>query len=143
MNACFGSQEGTLAPDFVTQVGSLSYFNQPRRQFVVICQPRGHFNALFGSQEGASACVLAPKRALQHAFWLPRGHFSMRFGTQEGTLVCIFQQLGHWWPFLATNKLRGLTRRSPLFLTSQCTLGSVVIRLHWRASGPCCDCSAT
>ena len=85
-------------PDFVTQEGSLSCFNQPRGQFVVFCQSRGHFNALFGSQEGASARVLAPKMVLQRAFWLPRGHFSKHFGTQEGTLVCIFQQLGHCPP---------------------------------------------
>ena len=48
----------------------------------VFCQPRGHFNALFGSQEGTSARVLAPKMALQRVFWLPRGHLSTRFGTQ-------------------------------------------------------------
>ena len=33
--------------------------------------------------------VLAPKRALQHTFWLKRGHLSAHFDSQEGTLAYI------------------------------------------------------
>ena len=52
----------------------------------------------FGSQEGTlvfwlpggHSRVLAPRRALYHAFWLQIGHFIMHFGSQEGTLVCVF-----------------------------------------------------
>ena len=48
----FGSQEGTLAHVWLPRGGSLSCFNQPKGQFRVFCQPRGHFGARFDSQEG-------------------------------------------------------------------------------------------
>ena len=53
-----GQKEGHFSMRLGSQESSLSCFNQPRVQFSVFCQPRGHFGILF---------------------WLPRGHFSIRF----------------------------------------------------------------
>ena len=85
----FGSQEGTLARVFATQEGSLSCFNQPRGQFIVFCQPRGHLSVCFGSQEGTLAHVFATKE----------GTLARVFAIQEGSLSCFNQPRGQFIVF--------------------------------------------
>lgn len=100
-------QQASLSNN-TTQRRTVDCFFHPRGQFGEFCQPGGHISPRFGSKEDTLAHVLAPKRALQHTFWvqrghfstnlspkrtlqhtilLPRGNFSTRFGPEEDTVA--------------------------------------------------------
>ena len=121
--ACCASRvfrPGEAARDFIARICRLSeasalWNSGMHRLFEGQGQKEGHFSAIFGSQEGTLAQVLAPRAGswtcfnqprgqftvLGHfgtLFWLPRGHFST-FWLPGGHFSTRFSTIGPqgWW----------------------------------------------
>ena len=121
--ACCASRvfrPGEAARDFIARICRLSeasalWNSGMHRLFDGQGQKEGHFSAIFGSQEGTLAQVLAPRAGswtcfnqprgqftvLGHfgtLFWLPRGHFST-FWLPGGHFSAHFSTIGPqgWW----------------------------------------------